>query len=62
MGDRERREKGKKGVGVMIMIKSTINVINAEYGEGKIEFITTQIMSKCGETQNTVVAYILSII
>ena len=28
----------------MIMIKSTIEVINIEYGKGKAELISTQIM------------------
>ena len=33
----------------MIMIKSTIKVINVEYGKGKAEFIRAQIMTRCGE-------------
>ena len=41
----------------MIMIKSMIKVINVEYGKGKTELISTQIMTKCGETEKIVVAY-----
>ena len=38
------------GEGVMIMINSTIRVIKVEYGKGKTEFISAQIMTKCGAT------------
>ena len=37
--------KGKKADGVMIMIKSTINVINVKYGKEKAELVSVQIMT-----------------
>ena len=50
--------KGKKGGGVMIMIKSKIKVTKVEYGKGKAEVISAQIMANNGETQKIVVVYI----
>ena len=44
-----KNRKGKKGGGVMIMIKATIKVINIEYGKRKAELIRAQIMTKWGE-------------
>ena len=41
----------------MIIIKSTIKVINVEYGKGKAEFINAQIITKWEETQKIVVVY-----
>ena len=38
-----------------MMIKSTIKVINVEYGKGKAELIRSQIMAKCGETKIKIV-------
>ena len=44
----------------MIMIKFTIKVVKVEYGKGKgkVEFISAQIMTKCGENQKIIVAYV----
>ena len=41
----------------MIMIKSKIEVISVEYGKGKVELISAQIITKCRETQKIVIAY-----
>ena len=43
MKDRKVKKRG----GVMIMIKSTIKVINVKYGKGKAKLISAQIMTKC---------------
>ena len=37
----------------MITIKFTMKVINVKYRKGKAEFISAQIMTKCGETQKS---------
>ena len=48
--------KDKKGGGVMLMIKSKIKVRNVEYAKGKAALISAQIKTRCGESQNIVVA------
>ena len=50
--------KDKKGGGMLLMIKSKIKVKNVEYGKGKVEFISAQINTRCGESQKIVVAYV----
>ena len=42
----------------MLIIQSKIKVENAEYGKGKAELISAQIMTKYGESQTLVVAYV----
>ena len=44
-------QKDIKGGGVMLMIKSKIQVKNVEYGKGKAELISGQINTRYGESQ-----------